>query len=72
MPVPAHPATETRASPADLFEIIVVRAGTVLFAIDVQAAVEIRGRRDSALQTTMADRPWRSVGNRYPSSTCAA
>ncbi|KAA3600620.1 chemotaxis protein CheW [Stenotrophomonas maltophilia] len=43
MPVPAHPATETRASPADLFEVIVVRAGTVLFAIDVQAAVEIRG-----------------------------
>ncbi|MBN5032713.1 chemotaxis protein CheW [Stenotrophomonas maltophilia] len=43
MPVPAHPATETRASPADLFEIVVVRAGTVLFAIDIQAAVEIRG-----------------------------
>ena len=45
MPVPAHPATETRASPADLFEVIVVRAGTVLFAIDVQAAVEIAVRR---------------------------
>ncbi|WP_323153758.1 chemotaxis protein CheW [Stenotrophomonas maltophilia] len=43
MPVPAPPATETRASPADLFEIVIVRAGTALFAIDIQAAVEIRG-----------------------------
>ncbi|WP_372486194.1 chemotaxis protein CheW [Stenotrophomonas sepilia] len=43
MPVPAQPSTETRASPAELFEVVVLRAGTALFAIDVQVAVEIRG-----------------------------
>ncbi|MCF3527049.1 chemotaxis protein CheW [Stenotrophomonas maltophilia] len=43
MPVPAQPSTQTRASPAELFEVVVLRAGTALFAIDVQAAVEIRG-----------------------------
>ncbi len=43
MHVPAQPSTQTRASPAELFEVVVLRAGTALFAIDVQAAVEIRG-----------------------------
>lgn len=43
MPVPAQPSTQTRASPAELFEVVVLRAGTALFAIDVQVAVEIRG-----------------------------
>ncbi|MDT3558076.1 chemotaxis protein CheW [Stenotrophomonas maltophilia group sp. msm1] len=43
MPVPAQRSTQTRASPAELFEVVVLRAGTALFAIDVQAAVEIRG-----------------------------
>lgn len=43
MPVSACPPSEARPSPASLFEIIIVRAGTELFAVDVQAAVEIRG-----------------------------
>lgn len=72
MPVPAPPATETRASPADLFEIVIVRAGTALFAIDIQAAVEIRGLEAFGPADCNAGRPWKSVGSHYPWSTCAA
>ncbi|HDS1084010.1 TPA: chemotaxis protein CheW [Stenotrophomonas maltophilia] len=43
MSPPAHSSTDASALPADLFEIVVMRAGTALFAIDVRAAIEIRG-----------------------------